>query len=327
MSPKSQSDSARIQAVIDALKREYPNSIIQTLSKDKDSYDMILEHGANIYIIGVKLTRANTQTVFKLMLYGKAVAQRYHDKKVMIMLYAPSILDDAGAALKRSGGIFKKLSTVKPRVKPLDAIKICSPGSWKVVCYFLKYEEATMNQASVNTGVSYPWTRSVIKKLIELGAFEEKGKNVMLSDIEKLFRAVAWERPINSLKSLEFKSAFTDEQEALHELYVNVEGIIPESSCTLFTAADLYLEGKASGGCVQLYGDENAALVIKSMLGEGDGIIFQIYTPDRDLKEELYAIDDIHVVSIEQAILDLAGLGITGWDSAKVLVKHYRGQA
>jgi len=122
---------------------------------------------------------------------------------------------------------------------------------------------------------------------------------------------------------LGFQSCYQDEQEALHELYANVEGILPKSACTLFTAADLYLEGMASGGCIQLYADENAAQVVKSLMGEGDGVSFQIYNPDRDMGEDTYSIDDVRVVSIEQAILDLAGLGSTGADSAKVLAQKY----
>ncbi|MCD1295933.1 hypothetical protein CUJ83_13100 [Methanocella sp. CWC-04] len=323
MSIKYQAGS-KIQAVIDALKKEYPEAAIQTLSHDFDSYDMILEHDSMVLIIGIKLTRATSKTVFKLLLYAKAVAQRYSGKKVVIKLYAPSILPEAETALRKSGGIFQKLGTVKPRGKASDTVKICSPGSWKVVCYFIKNEESTMNQASVNTGVSYPWARAVIKKLIELGAFEEKGKKVRLANIDELFKAVAWERPISSLKGVEFKSAFHDEQEALREIFCNIEGIIPRSACALYTAADLYLEGRASGGCVQMYADENSALVIKSMLGEGDGVIFQIYYPDRDFGDELYSIDDIHVVSMEQTILDLAGLGIAGSDAAKVMARQYR---
>ena len=109
---------------------------------------------------------------------------------------------------------------------------------------------------------------------------------------------------------------------SLRELYANIEGIIPASACTLFTAADLYLEGVASGGCIQMYADENSARVVKSLMGEGNGVSFQVYDPDREL--DTYAIDDVRVVSIEQAILDLAGLGSAGADAAKVLVQKYR---
>ena len=58
-------------------------------------------------------------------------------------------------------------------------------------------------------------------------------------------------------------------------------------------------------------------------MGEGDGVSFQIYNPDRDLENEIYSIDDVQVVSMEQAILDLAGLGAMGADSAKVLAQKY----
>jgi hypothetical protein len=235
-------------------------------------------------------------------------------------LYAPAIAPDAKAAFLKAGGQFQKLGAARAKS---PAVKVSSPGSWKVACYFIKNKEATINQASVNTGVSYPWTRSVVKKLLELGAFEENGRNVRLSSIDALFKSVAWERPINSLMGLQFRSCYQDEQEALHELYANVEGIVPKSACTLFTAADLYLEGAASGGCIQLYAEENAAQVIKSLLGEGDGISFQIYNPDRELGDDIYSIDDVRVVSMEQAILDLAGLGSMGADSAKVLARKY----
>lgn len=322
MSLKYQPANARFQSVIDVLKREHPDSAIETLSYDFDSYDLILEHDKGVYIIGIKLTRATKLTVFKLVLYGKAVAQRYSGRKVFLKLYAPSMSVDAKEAFIKAGGSFQKLSTA--RKTGSDPIKITSPGSWKVVSYFLKHDESTMNQASINTGVSYPWTRSVVKKLVDLGAFEDKGRKVRVSSTDELFKAVAWERPINSLKGLQFKSAFQDEQEALKELYVNMEGIIPKSACTLFTAADLYLEGSASGGCIQLYADESAAQVVKSLMGEGNGISFQIYNPDRELDEETYVIDDVRVVSMEQAILDLAGLGSLGADAAAILVRKYR---
>lgn len=320
MSLKYQPINAKFQAVIDVLKKEYPGSAIETLGYDFDSYDVILEHGTGVYIIGIKLTRATRQTVFKLVLYGKAVALRYSGKKVHIKLYAPSMAPDAKAAFIKAGGKFQKLGGGRAKA---DAVKVSSPGSWKVACYFMKNKESTINNASVQTGISYPWTRSVVKKLIELGAFEEKGRMVRLASMDELFKCVAWERPINSLKGLEFKSCYQDEQEALHELYANMEGIVPKSVCTLFTAADLYLEGVATGGCIQLYADETAAQVVKSLLGEGEGISFQIYNPDRDLDNDTYSIDDIRVVSMEQAILDLAGLGSMGADSAAVLAKKY----
>ncbi len=322
MSLKYQPINAKIQAVIDVLRKEHPGSAIEALGYDFDSYDIILEHDKAVYIIGIKLTRATLQTVFKLVLYGKAVAQRYSDQKVYLKLYAPSIAADAKASFIKAGGSFQKLGSA--RRGAADAVKISSPGSWKVVCYFLRNDGSTTNQASVNTGVSYPWTRSVVKRLVEAGAFSDEGRKVCVTDLDALFKAVAWERPINSLKGLGFRSAFEDEREALRELYSNIEGIIPKSACTLFTAADLYLEGVASGGCIQLYADENAARVVKSLMGEGNGVSFQVYNPDRDLDAETYAIDDVRVVSIEQTILDLAGLGATGADAAKVLVKKYR---
>ncbi|HTY90022.1 MAG TPA: hypothetical protein VMC84_02490 [Methanocella sp.] len=321
MSLKYQPINARIQAVIDVLKKEHPGSAIETLSYDFESYDLILEHDRAVYIVGIKLTRATMQTVFKLVLYGKTVAQRYASQKVYLKLYAPSMAADAKAAFEKAGGSFQKLASTRRGAS--DPVKVTSPGSWKVACYFLK-NEATVNQASVSTGVSYPWTRSVVKKLVELGALMESDRKVALGDIDALFKAVAWERPINSLKGLGFQSAFEDEPEALKELYANIEGIVPKSACTLFTAADLYLEGTASGGCIQLYADENAARVVKSLMGEGKGVSFQIYNPDRDLDADTYEIGDIRVVSIEQAILDLAGLGSAGADAAKVLVQKYR---
>lgn len=320
MSLKYQPINAKFQTVIDVLKKEHPGSAIETLSYDFDSYDLILEHDNAVYVIGIKLTRATLQTVFKLVLYGKAVAQRYSGHKVYLKLYAPSIAADSKAAFINAGGSFQKLGSA--RRGAADHVKVSSPGSWKVICYFLRNEGSTINQASVRTGVSYPWARSVVKKLVELGVFSDKGRKVSVVDPDALFKTVAWERPINSLKGLGFRSAFNDEQEALKELYTNMEGIIPTSACTLFTAADLYLEGAASGGCIQLYADENAAQVVKSLMGEGDGVSFQVYNPDRDL--DAYVVDDVRVVSIEQTILDLAGLGSAGADATKVLVQKYR---
>jgi hypothetical protein len=319
MSLKYQPINARIQSVIDALRKEYPGSSIETLGYDFDSYDLILEDGKNVHVIGIKLTRATMQTVFKLALYGRTVAQRYSGRKVHMKLYAPSIAPEARDAFFKAGGSFQKLGLAKRFKEP---VKVSSPGSWKVVCYFLRNEGATMNQASVNTGVSYPWTRSVVKRLVDAGAFTISGRKVHVKELDALFRMVAWERPINSLKGLGFRSAYDDETEALREIYANIEGIVPDSACTLFTAADLYLEGVASGGSIQLYADENAAQVVRSLVGEGNGVSFQIYNPDRVI--EAYAMDDIPVVSMEQAILDLAGLGSTGTDAASILLNKYR---
>jgi len=323
MSLKSQPGNPRVQAVIDALRRDYPSSAIETVSYDGDFYEVILEQVSSVLVIGIKPSRANIQTVLKLSLYAKAVAQRFSDKKMIVKLYAPAIAPDAMKALAGAGGAFQKLGVERRRGATSEAIKITSPSSWKVVCYFLRNEEASMNQASVQTGVSYPWARAVVKKLLEIGAAEEQGRKVRLADADKLFEYVAWERPVNSLRSLEFRSAYEDETEALHELYGNVAGIIPQSACALFTAADLYLEGKASGGCIQLYADENAGLVAKSLMGEGNGVSFQVYSPDREM-DDIHMIDDARVVSVEQTMLDLAGLGVSGLDSAKVMAVFYR---
>jgi len=322
MSLKNPPGNQKLQAAIDVLRREHPAASIDTVSYDGDLYELIIEQDTVVYFVGIRLARAAMQTVARLLLYSRTIAQRYPDRKVVVRLYAPAITPDAKAALIKAGGAFQKLPESKPRRTAADTIKITSPGSWKVVSFFLRNEEATMNQASVQTGVSYPWTRSVVRKLIEIGALEEESRKVRLTSLEKLFEYVAWERPINSLRSLEFTSAYHDEQEALHELYGNAAGIIPQSACALFTAADLYLEGVASGGCVQLYAEENAALVAKSLLGEGDGVSFQIYAPDREF-EEVYSINDVRVVSPEQTVLDLAGLGTYGAEAAKVIAGLY----
>jgi hypothetical protein len=323
MSLKGQAGNPRVQAVIDTLRRDYPAAAIETVSYDGDFYEVILEQETSVLVVGIKLTRASIQTVLKLSLYARVVAQRYAGKKIILKLFAPAITPDAKTAFVKSGGVFQKLTAARPRGASSEAVKITSPGSWKVVCYFIRNEEATMNHASVETGVSYPWTRSVVRKLIDIGAATEQGRKVRLSDIGRLFEYVAWERPVNSLRAMEFTSAYEDETEALHELYGNVSGIIPQSACALFTAADLYLEGRASGGCIQLYADENAALVTKSLLGEGNGVSFQVYSPDREM-DDVCLIDDVRVVSVEQTMLDLAGLGVSGLDSAKVLAAYYR---
>lgn len=323
MSLKNQPGNPKVQAVIDLLRREHPAAAIETVSFDGDTYELIIEQETTVYFVGIKLTRATIYTAVKLSLYAKTLGQRFEGKKISIKLFAPAITADAKAALLKSGGTFQKLPAGKPRGGTADAVKITSPGSWKVVCYFIKNGEATMNQASVQTGVSYPWARAVIKKLVEIGAFAEEGKKVRLSSLDRLFEYVVWERPVNSLRTLEFRCAYTDEGEALHELYGNVSGIIPQSACALFTAADLYLEGTATGGCIQLYADENSALVVKSLMGEGEGVSIQVYSPDREL-DDVYAINDIRVVSPEQTILDLAGLGAYGAASAKVIAEYYK---
>jgi hypothetical protein len=325
MSLKSQPGNPRVQAVIDALRRDYPSAAIETVSYDGDFYEVIIEQDSSVLVVGIKPSRASIQTVLKLSLYAKAAAQRFSDKKMIIKLYAPAIASEAMKALIKAGGMFHKLGEARHRAGPAETIKITSPSSWKVVCYFLRNEEASMNQASVQTGVSYPWARAVVKKLLEIGAAEEHGRKVRLADMNKLFEYVAWERPVNSLRAMEFRSAFQDETDALHELYGNIEGIVPRSACALFTAADLYLEGVASGGCVQLYAEENAGLVAKSLLGQGDGVSFQIYSPDREM-DDIYLIDDVRVVSVEQTMLDLAGLGVSGLDSAKVMAAFYKKQ-
>jgi hypothetical protein len=323
MSLKGQTGNPRVQAVIDLLRRDYPGATIENVSYDGDFYEIILEQEKSVLVAGIRLARANIQTVVKLSLYARVVAQRYSGRKITLRLYAPAISPDAKAALVKSGGVFQKLTGGKPRGMSPEAVKITSPGSWKVVCYFIRHGEATMNHAAVETGVSYPWTRAVVKKLIGIGAAEEYGRKVRLASLDRLFEYVAWERPVNSLRVLEFTSAYDDETEALHELYGNVSGIIPQSACALFTAADLYLEGRASGGCIQLYADENAALVTRSLLGEGNGVSFQVYTPDREM-DDVCLIDDIRVASAEQTMLDLAGLGVSGKDPAKVMAAYYK---
>ena len=323
MSLKNQPGNPKVQAVIDLIRRDHPSAAIETVSYDGDTYELIIEQESTVFFVGIKLTRATMLTAAKLSLYAKTIGQRFEGKKVILRLYAPAISIDAKAALIKTGGTFQKLPTGKPRGVTAGDVKITSPGSWKVVCYFIKNEEATMNQASVQTGVSYPWTRAVIKKLIEIGVFKEEGKKVRLASLEKLFEYVVWERPVNSLRCMEFRSAYKDEREALHELYRNVSGIIPQSACALFTAADLYLEGAATGGCIQIYADENAGLVVKSLLGEGDGVSFQVYCPDREI-DDVYTVDDIRVVPPEQTILDLAGLGAYGAASAKVIANYYK---
>jgi len=94
-------------------------------------------------------------------------------------------------------------------------------------------------------------------------------------------------------------------------------------SFTAYTAAGQYSGYGRRYDTLYMYIEKAKADKFKKEFGAGAGIKLRLYIPDRDVFTNSAKIDGIQVVSLEQVILDMSGLGYSGRDITKALVDEY----
>jgi hypothetical protein len=204
-------------------------------------------------------------------------------------------------------------------------IKITSDKSWRVISRLLKERTSSIRQLALKENVSYGWAHATIQSLIRQGIVTKKDNYVSISDVNKLLNGLAWERPFENLRAaevtIEYDTAFLAAQDISHSLTnQNIK-----VAFTSYTAGGLYTGYAVRHDAVYLYLEKNDINLFKELFStEGkEGIKALLYVPDRNVFSDTRKIESIIVTSPAQTLLDLAGLGYSGLDIAKVMVDNY----
>ena len=137
-----------------------------------------------------------------------------------------------------------------------------------------------------------------------------------------MLNGVACERPFRSLVQEEFVTDLEDVFSGAREIDRAITGT--EHVFAGYLAGSLYTGQAVRFDMVQLYmgKDTNDLRSIYSS-ERGQGITIQVLTPDRDVMAASRTVDGIPITSPAQTLLDLAGMGASGMDMNRSMLRAY----
>ena len=199
--------------------------------------------------------------------------------------------------------------------------KITSHKAWKIICTILSKRPPSILSLSKEANVSYGWTNSIIHKLGDAGIIH-MSYGLMIKDLDKLFNAVSWERPLESFHVETIHTRFKISNDCINEVALNLNKLGIEYAFTAHSSALYYGSTTIRDDTAYIYLPDPRArqnLKIFSVNNE-KGCALKVYTPDRDIMASSQILGGVRIVSFCQNLLDLAGLGIDGRTSLKELV-------
>ncbi|MHB8372302.1 MAG: hypothetical protein ACYDAO_04860 [Thermoplasmataceae archaeon] len=221
-----------------------------------------------------------------------------------------------------SSNSFAKLNTSADQIK-ISPLRVTSQKSWKIICSLMESEFSSIRAISQSSGVSYGWTHSITKRLAEAGIVNIGAYGVRLQDVDRLLNVVSWERPLESLLVKDITTNFSNAKDCMQEVALNLSKVGIDYAFTVHSSAVYYGTSVIRDDTVYLYlpisSDRD---IIESFAADKKmGCRLKIYVPDRDVIGSSKLIGGIRMVDIYQTIMDLAGIGVGGYASAKELVK------
>jgi hypothetical protein len=282
--------------------------------------DIRIEHKERIWFIEVR-RKADWDSIAHLLLYRELV------KRDAILVIAsrvvPSTIREQGSRIKI---VFVQLpgSYVPKRDGTRVHGKVTSERAWKVIYGLISSNNRSIRNISSTEKVSYGWTYHVMNDLIIKGVIERDGNKVALKDHASLFNAVAWERPLKKLEMAEVRTDFDSTTELARTLSGSEYG--KELIFCGYLAASFNFGIGIRSDLVQCYLlDHDLLERIRSdySVSTKGGITLYLYKPDRDVKSSAIRTSDLWVTSMEQTILDLAGLGYQSRDLLDSVVRTY----
>jgi hypothetical protein len=284
--------------------------------------DLLIKDGKEKYIVEISNT-ASLQKLAQLALYQRLLDNR---KKINFVLAAKviptSIIETAKQVGIRVVTLPRDIS-IGPDIEKQRA-KLTTEKAWKVCVRLIKERGCSIRQIALKEGISYGWTHATVKRLIARGIVKQRGNFVEIHDPNKLMDAVAWERPLKELEIGSFKTPFSTPYEAAETLSRTTKKWEMPIAFTSYTSASLYVGYAARHDSVYCYVlNKEAYLELKREVEDKEGTSVICYTPDRDVFKSAQERKKIMLVSLEQTLLDLAGLGYSARDFALELVKKY----
>lgn len=292
--------------------------------------DLVIEDGNKRFFVEVK-SKASIDTIARLVLLKELFRNQVADLSNIFFVIAGKVFPPDVEKIAYQTNI--KLVTIPRNIEhPTqkydnipDNIKVTSEKSWKVISRLLKEKMTSIRQLSIIEKVSYGWAHATVKSLINHGIVTKKGNYVRVSDTNKLLNGVAWERPFENLYASEITIEYNDAFEAAQELSNILKNKGVKFAFTSYTSGGLYTGYAIRHDNVYLYLEKNELNFFINTFKEEEkqGIKVRIYTPDRDVFNNIREKEGVRVVSPSQTLLDLAGLGYSGRDITKAMVEKY----
>lgn len=287
--------------------------------------DHVIEDRGNHYFVEIK-SRASVNSIAQLVLL-KEWLKEGGPREMRFIVAGKQITENIKEVGKKMGievlELPYEMEIYGGKGLPTRKGKMTSEKSWRVISRLLKEKGISIRKLSIEENVSYAWSHATVQNLLSRGIASKKGNYVMIKDIPQLLNGIAWERP--------FEELFYD------EIYVDYENVYQAGkalteylkkhnvpfSFTAYTAAGQYSGYGRRYDTLYMYIEKAKADKFKKEFGASAGIKLRLYIPDRDVFTNSAEIDGIQVVSLEQVILDMSGLGYSGRDITKALVDEY----
>jgi len=287
--------------------------------------DLLIEDRDRIYLVEIS-ARATVDTIARLNLL-KDILNAQKGKKYCPVI-ASKIVSTREEKLAREVNItliqIPRTITVPKHAVSSKKIKITSEKSWLVISRLLKERTTSIRQLALKEKVSYGWAHETIQSLIRQGIVTKKDNYVRISDVNKLLNGIAWERPFENLRAAEVTIGYDNAFPAAQDISHSLRNQNIKVAFTSYTAGGLYTGYAVRHDAVYCYLEKNDINLFKELFStEKTGIKALLYEPDRDVFSTVREVESVVVTSPAQTLLDLAGLGYSGMDIAKVMVDNY----
>ena len=284
--------------------------------------DMVLSEGGQKYIIEIAGT-ASVQKVAQLVLYQQLMMDELNVQFVLAAKVIPtSVLELARKTGIRTINLPHGITLAGDKIP--QKVKLTTEKAWSVISRLLREKACSIRQIALKEEISYGWAHKVVKRLVARGIAEQNGNLVNLSNVNGLLDAVAWERPMMDLRLGSMHCAFNSTFEAAETITRSTKEWWIPLAFTTYTAASLYIGYGARHDAVYCYIDEKSAFQqLKEELGQDGGIEVIFHKTDRDVFERSRMMEGVNIVSPQQTLLDLAGLGYSSRDITTEMVNRY----
>lgn len=287
--------------------------------------DLLIEDRDRIYLVEIT-ARASIDTIARVNLL-KDILNAQKGKKYYPVI-ASKILSPREEKLAQEVNItlvqIPRTITFPEHAVSSKKIKITSEKSWRVISRLLKEKTSSIRQLALKEKVSYGWAHETIQSLIRQGIVTKRDNYVSISDVNKLLNGVAWERPFENLRAAEVTIGYDNAFPAAQDISHSLKSRNIMVAFTSYTAGGLYTGYAVRHDAVYFYLEKNDINLFKELFStEKTGIKALLYEPDRDVFSAVREVESVVVTSPAQTLLDLAGLGYSGLDIAKVMVDNY----
>ena len=206
-----------------------------------------------------------------------------------------------------------------------DGGRITTEKAWKAVTEILSLEMTSINSISKRSAISYGWTHRIVNRLVDRKLATRNHDFIRISDEGGLLNAVAMERPLIELNCGVIQSDFESSFDAAVDLTKGLQESGWKFAFTAYTAASIYTGYSVRHDAVYIYIESREKFLElkkeeKKVLGR---IRIHVYLPDRDVFSSSAMKNGIRIVSKPQALLDIAGMGLSGRDLALQMMRTY----